>query len=424
MSGLEIVAVGLNHKTAPVDVREMLAFSPATVAATQVSLLDRTVENIILSTCNRSEVFAVIRSGYASADDVVAFLANYHGAPVARFAPYLQTYTGLDAIKHLFAVAAGLDSMILGEPQILGQVRAAYENSIPCHTAGPILTRAFHAAMKVGKKVRSDTAISRHAVSISYAAVEQARRIFGGLDGRRILLIGAGKMAELAARTLLDSGVSDVVVANRTLAKATELAERFGGRASEFACLPELLAEADVVISSTGAPDFVLTPAPVRRALTARNGRPLFLIDIAVPRDVDPAVQEIEGVYLYDIDDLQAVCAANVEERRKEVGQARAIIAAELTEFAAWWESLEVVPTISALRERADVIRRAEVEKTLNRFGGLSDEQRASLDAMARAIVNKILHQPITRLKAKSAAQDGAEYARVLRELFALDEGA
>ena len=420
---MEIVVVGLNHKAAPVEVRERLAFAPARQEEALAALLQRASEGVILSTCNRTEVYAVVQDAADGAQAVTDFLGEFHGLTAEAFAPYLYGKLGEEAVDHLFSVASGLDSMILGEPQILGQVRAAYEIASACHAAGPVLSWAFHHALKVGKQVRSETEISRNAVSISYAAVELARKIFGGLAGRTVLVVGAGKMGELAARTLLDNGLTGVVVTNRTHARAVELAARFGGRAVEFARLPELLAEADVVISSTGASDFVLTATLVRQVMRGRRNRPLFLIDIAVPRDVDPRVQECDDVYLYDIDDLQAVCAANLEERRKEVARARKIIEAELQAFRDWWGSLEVVPTITALRQRAEQIRQAELHKALGRMGDLTERQRSTLEALTSAIVNKMLHQPITRLKAQSNG-DGASagYVRAVRELFALDE--
>lgn len=419
---MEIVNVGLNHRAAPVEVRELLAFSPTNLAAGQATLLERTVESVILSTCNRMEIYAVTTAGTSGVETIKAFLSDFHGLACADFSPFLYSHHAMDAVDHLFSVASGLDSMILGEPQILGQVRDAYEGALSCQAVGPVLSRAFNQALKVGKKVRSDTGISRHAVSISYAAVELAREIFGGLANRKVLIIGAGKMGELAARTLLDNGIAELLVTNRTFATAVELAARFGGRAADFALLPELLGQADVVITSTGAPGFVVSPAMVRQAMQGRRNRPLFLIDIAVPRDVDPQVQQLDNVFLYDIDDLHAVCAANMEARRKEVILARKIIDDEIAQFAAWWECRGVVPTITALRERVEEIRQAEVERAVGRFGGMSDGQRSTLDAMSCAIVNKILHQPIMRLKAKSNGYEGAEYARVLRELFALDK--
>ncbi|MHB1131083.1 MAG: glutamyl-tRNA reductase [Chloroflexota bacterium] len=422
MSATEVIVVGLNHQAAPVEVRELLAFSPVKLREAQMALRQRAAENVILSTCNRMEVYAVSPAGRNAGDDIVAFLGEFHGLGRDEYAPYLYRHVGMEAVGHLFTVAAGLDSMILGEPQILGQVRAAYEASAASHTAGPLLSRAFSQALKAGKKVRSDTAISRHAVSVSYAAVELARKIFGSLAGRKVLVVGAGKMGELAARTLLDNGLAAVVVTNRTYAIAMELAGRFGGRAAEFERLPDLVAEADVAIASTGAPGFVLTSGLVRQAMRGRRNRPLFLIDIAVPRDIDPQVQTQDNVFLYDIDDLQSVCAANLEERRREVALARRIIEIEVAEFAAWREGRQVAPTISALRQRLEEIRQAEIRKSLGRCSDLSDQQRSAVEALTCAMVNKILHQPVTRLKAKSGNPDGARYDQVVRELFALDE--
>ena len=418
---MELVVVGLNHKTAPVEVRERLAFAPTQQEAALVALLRRAAEGVVLSTCNRAEVYAVVQRADAGFQDLVGFLGEFHGLAKESYALHLYCKQGSEAIGHLFAVAAGLDSMICGEPQILGQIRTAYEFSATHHAVGPVLSWAFHHALKVGKQVRSDTNISRKAVSVSYAAVELARRCLGDLAGHAGLVVGAGKMGELTARTLLDNGLSSIVVTNRTYARAAELAASLGGQAAEFARLPNLVAEADVVVTSTGASGFVLTATLVKQAMQARGGRPLLLIDIAVPRDVDPLVQQLDDVSLFNIDDLQAVCAVNLEERQREVARAREIVDAEVEAFEAWWQSLEAVPTISALRQRAERIRQAELQKALGRMGDLTERQRATLEALTSAIVNKLLHQPTTRLKAQSDGRS-ADRVRALRELFALDE--
>jgi glutamyl-tRNA reductase len=419
---MEIVVVGVNHKVAPVQVREHLAFTPAQMESALAALREKTMEAVLLSTCNRTEIYAVVPSTESGVREVTNFLADFHAVPAERFAPYLFSLSGKEAVEHLFAVASGLDSMILGEPQILGQVREAYLAALAQDTAGTLLSWVFHHAMKVGKQVRTETNISRNAVSVSHAAVELAKGIFGTLADRSVLLVGAGEMGQLAARNLLDNGCAALVVANRTFSKAAELAARFGGTPAEFAQLPELLAQADVVISATGAPNFVITADMVGHALQSRPERPLILIDIAVPRDVDPRVKQFEQAVLHDIDDLQAVCTANLEERRKEVGHAQTIIAAELELFESWWGSLQVVPTIKALRDRAEAIRQMELQKALPRLGELTDRQRSVLEALTIGIVNKILHQPTVRLKSRGGNGTSANYVQILRDLFALEE--
>ena len=418
---MEIVLVGLNHAVAPVAVRERLAFNQVQREEAQPLFSRRFAESVILSTCNRTEVYAVAESAEAGIAALTASLGEYHGLAPDAYVPYLYQHSGVEAARHLFAVAAGLDSLIVGEPQILGQVRAAQEEAAARRAVGPVLGRLFAQAVRAGKRVRGETAISRHAVSVSYAAVELARRISGGLAGRAALVVGAGKMGELAARTLVDCGLTEVVVANRTYAKTGELAARLGGRPAALEQLPQLLAEADVVICSTGAESFVIERALVADVMRKRAGRPLLFIDIAVPRDVDPAVRELADVSLYDIDDLRAVCTNNLAERRSEVTLAEGIVAEEVAAFAAWWESTAVLPTISALRQRAEEIRQAEVRKALAHIGPVSEEQRATIEAATAAIVKKILHQPTILLKAKSADREGGEYARVVRELFALE---
>lgn len=419
---MEIVVVGVNHKAAPVQVREHLAFTPAQMESALAALREKTMEAVLLSTCNRTEIYAVAPSAEAGAREVAEFLADFHAVPAERFTPFLFSLHGREAVNHLFAVASGLDSMILGEPQILGQVREAYLAALAQDTAGTMLSWIFHHAMKVGKQVRTDTNISRNAVSVSHAAVELAKGIFGSLSDRSVLLVGAGEMGQLAARNLLDNGCARLLVANRTYSRAEELAASCGGTAVAFDRLPDLLEEVDVAISATGAPSFVLTADIVGRAVPARSGRPLILIDIAVPRDVDPRVQEFEPVVLHDIDDLQAVCTANLEERRKEVGRAQEIIDDELELFETWWGSLQVVPTIKALRDRAEEIRQMELQKALPRMGELTERQRSAVEALTIGIVNKMLHQPTVRLKTHGSNGSGGDYVQILRDLFALEE--
>ena len=420
---MEILVVGVNHKAAPVAVREMLAFTPAQMDSALSALNERTAECVLLSTCNRTEIYAVVPTAEEGRQEIMAFLSQFHRFPENHFTPFLFSVSGREAVDHLFAVASGIESMILGEPQILGQVRSAIVTASARATAGPILSWIFLHALKVGKRVRTDTSISRSAVSISHAAVELAKRELGALAGKSVLLVGAGAMGELAARNLLDNGCTDLTVANRTLARAQSLAAGLGAQAAELSRLPQLLAEADIVVTCTGAPSYVIGRDMLDDTLTCRGGRPILLIDIAVPRDVDPEARGVDGVHAYDIDDLQSLCAANLEERQKAAAEGREIIRAELDEFETWWSSLGVVPTIRALRDRAEEIRQAELRKALSRFGELSDRQRSTLEALSVGIVNKILHLPTVRLKDSCRDDDcGAVYTMALRELFGLEE--
>ncbi|HEX9014605.1 MAG TPA: glutamyl-tRNA reductase [Chloroflexota bacterium] len=419
---MEIIVVGVNHKAAPVAVREMLAFTPAQMDAALLSLHERIPECVLLSTCNRTEIYAVVPSAEEGQQQITSFLTGFHRFPSNHFVPFLFSLSGAEAVEHLFSVASGLESMILGEPQILGQVRSAFVTASARATAGPILSWVFIHALKIGKRVRTDTAISRNAVSISHAAVELAKKELGGLDGRSVLLIGAGDMGELAARNLVANGCKGLTVANRTYSRAAGLAELLGARAADLTQLPELLRETDIVISATGAPSFVLDKQQVQESMTRREGKPLFLVDIAVPRDIDPDAAQIEGVYVYDIDDLQEVCANNLDERQKAAAQARELIRAEIDEFETWWNSLDVVPTIKALRDRAEEIRQVELRKALSRMGELTDRERSTLEALTTGIVNKMLHLPTVRLKEGCKDNGGAVYAMALRDLFGLEE--
>jgi len=421
---LHVVVLGVNHKAAPVEVREQVAFPPGHLAEALAEATRYVGEAVILSTCNRTEVYAVAPGREAGVENLRRFLCTYHDLPGERFLPYAYHYVDLDAVRHLFGVACGLDSMIVGEPQIQGQVRDAYEAAVASRAAGTVLGTLFRQALSVGKRARSETGISRNAASVSYAAVELARRIFGDLSCRQVFVVGAGQMGELTAKTLLDCGVKAVIVASRTRARAEELALRFGGEAIDFAHLPEGLETADIVVSSTAAPHFVIHADTVRRAMQNRGGRPLFLIDIAVPRDVDPEVQKIENVFLYDVDDLHSVVEANIRERRREVSKVESIIAAETAKFAAWLGTLEVVPAISALRSRAEGIRQGEIERAAGRLRHLSAQDWEVIDAMTAAIVNKLLHEPTQRLREYAAAssQDGRNYVALARDLFGLPE--
>ncbi len=422
---MEIIVVGLSHKTAPVEIRERVAFAPDCFhdALRAVRDLPGVREAVIVSTCNRVEVYAASRGREDGIENLIRFMAAYHGVPEPDLRPHLYVHAGADAVRHVFRVASSLDSMVVGEPQILGQVKDAYETASQGQATGLVLNRFMHKAFSTAKRVRTETRIAQSAVSVSFAAVELARAIFGTLDGKQVLVIGAGEMCELAATHLLENGARGVQVTNRTLARAQALAERFDGRAVPFEEFAYHLPEVDIVISSTGAPHFVLGPDAVRAAMKIRKQKPMFLIDIAVPRDLDPRINDLPNVYLYDVDDLQGVVEANKRERAKEAEKAESIVAEEVAAFLGWMKTLEVTPTIRDLRARFDAIRRAELEKTLKVFGdGLTKKQLKSLDAMSQAIVNKILHEPSVYLKRVADDPELEFSVDAVRRMFGLDE--
>ena len=399
---MKLFLVGISHRHAPVEVRERVALG-AKEAAALARELAGSGECVCLSTCNRTELYAV---GDGAETRALEMLRTLGGDEVAALSYRLGDYA---AALHLFRVAAGLDSLVPGEGEILGQVRAAYEAGAP----GPLLNRLFHDALHAGKKARAQTTIAENPASVSSAGAALAQQVFGELAGRRVLIVGAGKVGELAARSLAARGAELVAVANRSDERGHELARRFGAHAIPIERLAEELGSADVAITCTSAPGFVLTPEDVR----GRRGRPLFLIDLAVPRDVDPAVNEIDGCYLYNIDDLEAVVQASLSSRRREAERAEAIVAAEAERFRAWQASLEVVPTIASLRARAEAIRSAELSKAK-----LSDEQREAVDSITAQILNKLLHLPTVRMKEAAAAADGVLYADAVRHLFGLED--
>lgn len=399
---MEIIVVGLSHKSAPVEIREKVAFAPDRLheALHSVRGLPGLQEGVIVSTCNRVEVYAATRNRERGVESLIEFMADHHQVSLDELRPHLYVFAGPDAVQHVFRVASSLDSMVVGEPQILGQVKDAYEAAAAGSATGLVLNRFMHKAFSTAKRVRTETRIAAAAVSISFAAVELARKIFGTLQGKTVLVVGAGEMCELAATHLVENGVSGVRVTNRTFSRAEALAERFHGRAVPFEEFRTHLSDVDIVISSTGAPHFVIEVEDLRFAMKARKQKPMFLIDIAVPRDIDPRINDLPNVYLYDVDDLQGVVDANKRERAKEAGKAEEIVVEEVQSFLAWLKTLEVTPTIRALRGKFDAIRKGEVEKTLKGFGGnLSKKERKSIEAMSQAIVNKILHEPTVYLK-------------------------
>jgi len=347
-------------------------------------------------------------------------MGAHRGIGLSTLEPLLYSMDGAEAVHHAFRVASSLDSMVLGEPQILGQVKDAFALAQSCRTVGPVLHSLMSQAFAVAKRVRSDTEVGRHAVSVSFAAVELARKIFDGLDGRSVLLVGAGEMGELAARHFQDQGTLPVFVANRTAGRAQALARDLAGTAVPFEELVSVMGQVDIVITSTAAREIIVTAAEVARVLPGRRGRPLFFIDISVPRNVDPAVNDLENVFVYDVDDLRSVVEANLRERKRQAQQAESLVEREVRKFADRLRSLEVVPTIVSLREKLEEIRRAELGRTLARLPGADEVTRQALEALSQGIVNKILHAPTVKLRDSSKAGHGHRWIEVISELFGL----
>lgn len=423
---MRVLTVGMNHRTAPVALRERLAVDESSwdEVLGRVRRLPAVEEAVILSTCNRVEIYAAVRHAPEARRQLSRFLAGWGGLEPAALQPHLYWYEDAAAARHLFRVAAGLDSMVLGESQVLGQVRDAYQLAASRGACGKVLHALFQHALAAGKRARTETAISQHAISISYVAVELARKVFGQLAGRQVLLIGAGETAELCARSLAEQGGCDLVVANRTLERGRELAEAYGGRAVPLQALADVLPACDVVISSTGAGRPLLSTDTVRETMRRRRQRPLLLIDIAVPRDIEPAAGRLDNVFLYDIDDLQTVVDANLRLRREEAGKVEAMIDEEVRQFEAWLHSLDVVPLIRSLREKAEAMRRQEVARAFRKLAHLSDRDRQVIDGLTRLIVNKLLNDPMVRLKEAMAGGEGPLYLdEAFSRLFALDSG-
>lgn len=418
---MTILVTGVNHKTAPVEVRERLAFDAASLPRALSELRREGIsEGLILSTCNRVEVAVVAEDGYNPQPAVDAFLSRSRNVPVETFSPHLYHHRDEAAIHHVFRVAASLDSLVVGEPQILGQLKQAYATA-RAHGAlagylDAILTRAF----AVAKRVRSETGIGESAVSVSYAAVELARDIFGSLADKKVMLVGAGKMSELAARHLHRSGATQIFVTNRTIERAREMAGIFEGRIVEYDRFLATLPEMDIVITSSGAPFYIIRAQDMRRAIEIRKNRPVFLIDIAVPRNIDPAVNGIDNVFLYDIDDLQRVVQTNIGERRKRAEAAERIIADEVERMMARLKARDVVPTIVGLQEQLECWRQAEIGRVRGKLGELTPQQEEAIEALTRGLVNKIAHGPITELRRQASQPEGVQFVDVIRKVFRL----
>ncbi|OGW08353.1 MAG: glutamyl-tRNA reductase [Nitrospinae bacterium RIFCSPLOWO2_12_39_15] len=420
---MNIIVLGVNHKTASLDIREKLAFTEKHIEESLDILHNFNVikERVILSTCNRVEIYASVNNIEDGIKGLKDFIYKYHEIAYGNLEDCFYTYFSEDAVEHLFKVSSSLDSMVVGEPQILGQVKDAYTLAKEHRAIGMILNQLFEKAFYVAKKVRSETRIAENAVSISYVAVELAKKIFGELEAKTVMIIGAGEMAELAARHLLSNGSKSILVSNRTFDRAVELARGFKGSAIRFESIEDELLRTDIVISSTGAPHFIIKKNMIERVIHQRRNRPMFFIDIAFPRDVEPAINEIENVYLYNIDDLQNVVTANIKERERESQKATEIIRKEVGQFLNWLDGLEITPTITALREKAEAIRLEELEEALSKLGTVSDKERLIIDNLSSAIVNKLLHAPTMNLKKQIESTDGHWYIKVVRNLFNLD---
>ncbi len=422
---MRIVHVGLNHKTAPVELRERAAVPEAEIAPLLKRMLEAPPvrEVALLSTCNRVEFTLVTHDPDAAIALVHDWFAEVSELPLEAVAEHLYSHASEHAVRHLFAVATGLDSLVLGEPQILGQVKSAYDRALAAGTAGHVLHRLFQATFAAAKRARTETDIGRQAVNISSCAVELARRIFGDLTGKRVMLVGAGEMAELAARHLKGNGVADILVANRTLERARRLAAEFDGHALTLEQLDEYLDAADIVISSTAASTYVLLPDQVARAMEKRRQRPMFLVDIAVPRDIDPRIDEMDGVYLYDVDDLQQVVQGNLEHRERAAAEARALLEEDVAEFLLWLKSLESVPLIRQIQEKMDRLRREELAKA-RYLNQLDETQREAVERFSRALMKRFMHPTLKALKKLPEDMEGDLFMGAARVLFDLDETA
>jgi glutamyl-tRNA reductase len=419
----DIVLLGLNHKTASVDVRECIAFSPDEIDRALMTLRDHPAigESILFSTCNRIEMLMVVEACEPAVAVAKQFITDFKKVPLSRFEPALYQYVGDDAVRHTFQVAASLDSMVVGEPQILGQMKEAYRKATLEKNSGVILNKLLHRTFFVAKKVRTETGIGDHAVSISYAAIELAKKIFGDLDGKRVMLIGAGEMAELAVEHLIRNRVAAVTVANRTFARGVDLAQRFGGKAIKFEEIVPSVQEVDIVISSTAAGGYVLRKEQIQEAMRNRRNRSLFFIDIAVPRNIDPEVNRINNAYVYDIDDLKGIIDENIEDRQREAIKAQRIIDEAVIGFRKWYDSLEVVPTIISLRGKVEAIARQELDKTLGSLSHLSETDKQTIERMTGAMVNKILHEPTHFLKKDGCSGNKSQWLDLTRKLFNLE---
>ena len=411
--------IGVNHRTAPVEVRERLAIPESRLPEACKKLAEHpsVAEGMIVSTCNRVEFIANMRNG---AGDLREFLREYFETDLSQFENHLYEFREDEAVRHVFRVAASLDSMVVGEPQILGQVKEAYATARAVGAVRAQLDQLLTRAFAVAKRVRTETAVGSSSVSIASVAVELAKKIFGSLNGKSVYLVGAGKMSELAARHLLAHGATSIFVANRTYDRAIRLAQKFDGQAIEFSRLYDSCERADIVITSTGSPKFIFRTEHGEKLMALRRNRPMFFIDIAVPRDVDPALNKLDGIFVYDIDDLQQAVSSHVADRKKEADKAEAIVDGEVEKFQARLQSLDVVPTIVSLQDHLETIRQAEIDRVRGRLGSMTADQELAVEALTRGIVNKIMHTPISTLKTAARDPESTTVIDLVRRLFNL----
>lgn len=418
---MNILIAGLNHKTALLEVRERLAFDGAKLEDGLMKLRQQNGINeaAVLSTCNRVEMYVSVDNVSAASESIKRFISEFHGIQDRMLEGALYFYQDRDAVRHIFRVASSLDSMVVGEPQILGQLKDAFEFALKKKTTGVLLNRLLKKAISVAKRVRTETKIAENAVSISFAAVELAKKIFTDIREKSVMLLGAGEMAELAARHLVGGGVKEIVVANRTYERGLELAHEFKGRAVRFDEFISEMAHTDIVICSTGAPAYVVMKSQMQAVMKERKQKPMFIIDISVPRNIDPEINKMENVFLYDVDDLQGVIDSNVLERKKEAEKAEAIIEEEIEVFSKWLSSLDAAPAIIALREKAEAIKKQEMEKLLGRLPELQEKQRQAVEYMASAIINKLIHPPTSALKEDS--EDKEALIAIIKRLYGIN---
>jgi len=418
-----IVDIGMNHKTAPVELRELVAFGGHNIdeVINSIRSIKDIKESMVLSTCNRVEILFTTDKEKEAKESVIEFLSHVSGIKKEELGSTLYIYDNEEAIRHIFRVGASLDSMIVGEPQILGQVKEAYRIAVNHKSSSVILNRLMHRTFSLAKKIRTETDISGSAVSVSFAAVELGKKIFGDLQGKEVLLIGAGEMAELAATYLLNNRIAKILVANRTFSRAVELADHFHGKAISFEEISDQLLVVDVVITSTASPEPVISLNQVKNTMRRRKNRPLFFIDIAVPRDVEPQVNGIENVFVYDIDDLTGIVESNINKRKGEAVKAERMVDEEVIKFSEWFKTLDVVPTIVALKDKCENIRQIELRKTLSSLGDLTPGQRKGVENLTISIAKKILNDPIVLLKKKEDRTSRNLYLDIARKLFNLD---
>jgi glutamyl-tRNA reductase len=418
---MKVLALGVTHKSASVDIREKLAFNGPKLEEGVFRLreIPEVREAAVLSTCNRVELYMCVTNAITAADKIKDFLADFHGLKRADFDKALFTHNGDDAVRHVLRVASSLDSMVLGEPQILGQIKDAFDFALGKKTTGVLLNKLMKKAISTAKRVRTETRIAENAVSISFSAVELAKKIFTNLSGKSFMLLGAGEMAELAARHLVNNGVTDVMVVNRTYERGCELAQEFRGKPVKFEDFLHELVHADIIICSTGAPSYVLLREQMQKVMRERKNRPVFLIDISVPRNIDPEINKIDNVYLYDVDDLQEVVDTNIHGRKVEAEKAEKIIDEEVDKFTRWMSSLDSVPTIVALRQKAEDIKREEFEKFKGKFPDIDETKMKAVEYLATAIVNKLIHAPTAALK--DDTEDRDELIAMIKKLYGIN---